>query len=51
MQYRVKFAIYGGVYFTEWFDIESEAHRFVRNAIGTGSVFPQHIENSNGEVL
>lgn len=52
MQYRVRFAIWrGGVYFTEWFDTESEAHQFVRDAYRMTEIYPQHIENSDGEVV
>lgn len=52
MQYRVEFTIWrGGVYYTEWFDTEAEAHQFVRNAFATTEIFPQHIEDSNGEVI
>lgn len=51
MRYRVGFTIYNGSYFTEWFDTESEAHQFIRNAFATIGMFPKHIENSDGEVI
>lgn len=54
MKYRIRFTFRGqrhGYYFTEWFDTLDEAKMFVEFTDAYGELFPQAIEDENGEVV
>ena len=51
MQYRVAFRLFGGQYFTEWFETFEEAELFVDRADKSGGAFALWIENEDEEII
>lgn len=49
MQYRVAFKLYGGQYFTEWFETFADAQLFVYNADKSGGALALWIEDEENE--